>query len=431
MISLESQKDSSYFYVQTDVPAIGKGIRRQDVLGLSVVEEGEALTTGTIKLLDPLNIYDRILHRNVDLTIQWGYKRTGADPLASAMDGQVMSAAVDRRGYHAVIQGVSGGADENGLQTFNANFICPDFIGLSQSRLFSKVTRQAVIQQVLLDCGILPANQDVRFVGMTTSVPDDGERQDENGFRYLARKSSEWHAIFRIGYDAGGVACGIFLSPDFLSTSAVARRMTGGATLALRYKAGSSSNVLSYSWKQEEGENGAGANIRIVMLNGQATFQAMQVQDESVTVWEFDATKLREFFGPDKTMDQMMAEVKAIMASADFTSPTIRKYWKPVLQSTAPNGLGYVINARVFGSPFSTPPMVASFEQGFPSCLTNRAANAALRAQDGEIGAAGAGPVRKNLYYLRKVNHDLSDAGYYCDLEIVDSYLALGAVGLQ
>lgn len=106
--------------------------------------------------------------------------------------------------------------------------------------------------------------------------------------------------------------------------------------------------------------------------------------------------------------------------------------------STAPNGYGYTVNCRLFGSIFAAPPVLVSFDAGFPPCLTTKSGDAARLAAEAGIPTAGAlsvvgagGTPRQNTFYLRSATHNLGISGYFTDIECVDAYIMWGAAGLQ
>lgn len=414
MIGLTVDKDNSFFAFTSDDKSVERAIRQEDLVSLTIVEEAGLLTTGSLRLRDQDDVYSAILRRNTPITVAWGYKKAGANPLASAATGlEQFGQQVDRRGYRAYIQNPSGDGDDKGVKFYDASFTCLDFRGLNESQVYTGMTRGQVIQAVMAKLNL--ALVDVNFAGMNVKVPVDGERQDETAFRYLARKSREWHAVFRVGYTTTGQTAGVFLDAGLLASSAVMKQMAGG-TLSLNYATGTpEGNVLKYRWQNNEGENGQGDNIRAALINGQIVYQRVTMDAETVTVWQLDPNKVNDALHKGDFATEA-AVVESVMSAKTFNE--VKYLFTPVVQETAPNGLGYVVDVHTFGTPFATPPMVATFQSGFPPCLTNN--------------TLGAGSnQRKNVFYLSKSTHSIAREGYFCDLQIVDSYVFLGAVGLQ
>jgi hypothetical protein len=100
----------------------------------------------------------------------------------------------------------------------------------------------------------------------------------------------------------------------------------------------------------------------------------------------------------------------------------VKKYFRCIQSSTAPNGYGYVVKVKLLGTMFAVPPIVISFDAGFPPALAAPASNL--------LGMLPGGG-KTNTFYLRSASHSLSAAGYYTDIEVVDCFIMWGQVGLQ
>jgi hypothetical protein len=427
VIGTSSDKDNSYFFITTPDPKVAGSVDSRDVLELTITEECEKMTEGSIRLRDQNDVYSKILRRNQKIIVNWGYKSPGMDISALPRDFGSAGAAnllldsftpqIDRRGLQAIIMNPSGEADDHGQKFYNATFLCHDQSGLDESKIWLGMARGEIITKVIASLGVLPENTEIGFLDDDKQVPDAGERQDETAFRYLCRKSQEWHAIFRVAYDPAGTLCAVFLSADRLVNSRIVRQISGGS-LNLRYGTGNDGNVLSYNWQNNEGENGQGDNVRLELVNGQYVYQYITVKDEQVTVYQLSMDAVNDEFKKRHPQEQAVY-TQEIMDTTTFEK--VKYLFRPVLQATAPNGFGYVINARMFGSPFACPPAIVTFEAGFPSPF--------LSAPKTYRGVQYA--PRTNTFYLRKNLHTLSAAGWFSDLEIVDGYLMFGAVGLQ
>ena len=435
MIGLASDKDNSYFAVDTDDPAIAGAINPDHVISLSIHEEAEKIPGGGFQLLDQGGIYSKILRRNTPITVRWGYKKSGSDPLAgggSALD--YFSGTVDRRGFKAIIQDVSGSSSDHGVQLLNANFFCRDFKGFDEAKVYGAgggMTKQAVIYQVFSEIGGTVAEVD--FQGMSDAIIEDGERRDETPFRYLARKAKEWHAIFRIGYDSTGNLLGCFIDPSKLKTSATVAMLAGGKnSMSLKYGSGSDGNVISYDWATNDGENGQGDNVRVQLVNGVYQFQHFAADTETITTWVLDDKAVDAAWkavGTDTSRQYFL--MKEVVDATQFKD--VVKYFRSVESSTAPNGYGYVVKVKMFGSIFAVPPVVISFDAGFPPCLLASARDMPSQALGvaGASGLIGSSSAKKNVFYLRVADHSLTQAGYFTDIEVVDNFIMWGQVGMQ
>lgn len=394
-------KDSSFFTVQllnTKGPDL---IRQQDVLSLQVTEEMDKITMGTLRLYDPALAYSRILREGVEVGLSWGYKKLGVDVREFGSD--LFSDLQDRRGFKAIVQNPSGGGDSRGALTFNCSFVCLDWRGLQDHIVHSGGTKATVVQRAMARIGVTLL--DVRFkMGSDIVGGDTSVRQYETDFHFLSRLAREWRAVFRIGYSPEGVLCGVFIDQDFLATSSVAKRMCGGG-LTLNFNAGEKSNVVEYSWQCHAGENGAGDNVQMEMVNGEIVFRRFTIENEKVRTWKLNTKRIEEEFNSREKTGGMAGQwqlVREVMDARDFEQ--VKRFFDPVDTTTAPNGLGYSVNAKVLGNPAAIPPAIVDFQEGFPDRLRK-------------------GTGRNTTFYLRKASHSIDQSGYFTDLEVVDVYL--------
>ena len=450
MIGLASDKDNSFFRIETpDDPTTAASIKNQHVLGLTVVEEESAIPTGTVRLMDPEGTYSKVLRRGQQFKVFWGYKRSGVDPLAIA-GFDFFGQAVDRRGFNAFVQDVSGEADDKGVQTVDVSFLARDFKGFDESKIYNGPTKGDVIRAVFAEINVLVTHID--FPNMSDQIIPDGERRDETQFRYLARKSMEWKAIFRIGYTKEGTLAGIFISADKLEQSTVAQEITGGGTVALKYASGADGNVISYRWQNVEGENGVGDNVQMQWVNGGWQFVHQKADTEDVTIWRLNEDRIAAEMGTSDHLEDAFNYFMNVLKANKFSDDAIKRLFDPVQTTTAPNGFGYTVNVKMFGTPFATPPAVVNFIAGFPPCLM-RAGEDSIDVPGGGVGQQALGGLASNalsalgwnaapsmaaqakktanVFYVRKVTHTLGVEGYFCDVEVVDSFIMYGALGLM
>jgi hypothetical protein len=395
-------KDSSYFTVKGISEAIQQQDFARDVQSLSIVEEMYKTTTGSLTLLDPNDLYAHLLRVGLRIEVAWGYKKMGVDPRSFLND--TFTKEIDRRGMQAVIQNPSGGGSQAGLKTYSANFICLDWVGNYANAQYGGMTRAAMVTTVLQKLGVQV--MDVRFGGDATAIERGvPELQYETDFRFLVRKAMEWQALFRIGYDSGGVPCALFIDQTLLGSSAVAKRMIGGSgLLELNYMLGDNPNVLDFTWQNAEGENGAGDSVIPEFENGQIVFRRYTVENERVVTWQLDPSKVKAAMDGEPTFADQARLTGEIVAMKQLDQRTLEKYFTRSETSTAPNGLGYSINAKIIGNPIATPPTLINLNRGFPSLLR-----------------VGTGEADKR-FYLKKANHTVSKDGYFTDLEIVDVF---------
>lgn len=405
-------KDSAFFTVKAkDIPGINQNLMQQDLISFSITEEMDRLTTGSIQLRDPADTYSQMLRTGVRLELSWGYKAnfTSIGLLGIGGFGDLFAKGMDRRGLMGIIQNPSGGGSGSGEKHYNASFIAGDWSGLAEPKLWGGITRRALISIVMTKLGVVA--QDIRFPTADQTIPIGNEvRQMEGDFRFLVRLAREWRTHFRIGYSPIGVLTGIFLDNDSLVNSKVAESMAG-AGITLNYNAGSKSNILEYSWQNSEGENGAGDNATIEFVNGEPVIRRFTVENETVRTWQLNPAKVKAKGDELEASGTYVQFLGALALETDFEK--VKHYFDPIDQTTAPNGLGYTVNARMIGNPFASPPALVKFGEGFPAPLTQTMVR---------VGVA-------NRYYLRKATHTISRSGYFTEIEVADVYLLNPAGG--
>ena len=408
MIGLQN-KDSSFFEIKLLNTDVGENVYAEDVVSLNVTEEMDKMTLGTLRLRDRDHLYSRVMRTGVLAEIAWGYKKWDLD-LGAVEGTDVFSRVLERRGLRVAILNPGGSGGSDGAVYYNCRFMSIDIVGLQDHVVHSGGTKGSLITKVMNKIGV--TNTDVRFARMNDPA---NARQWETDFQFLSRKAREWRTLFRIGRDPNGDMIGLFMDPEHLPNSKLAADMAGGS-LDLYYNAGDKSNVLDYNWQNHEGENGAGDNVQMVMLNGEITFLRYTIENDKVRTWALSMTKIREAFderdlGGFAGIESQAQLVQEVYEAKDFEDWRIKRFFDPIDQSTAPNGLGYTLNVHMLGNPAAAPPGIPTLRQGFPDRLRPR-------------GRQGGGDLVQvnNLFYLRKATHRIDRTGYFTDLEIVDVY---------
>ena len=240
MIGLQN-KDRSFFTVKLLNTEIGEQVYHKDIVSLTVTEEMDRMTHGSIRLHDPNHLYSRILRNGILMEITWGYKTWDLD-LANAKGLDVFSKLIERRGLKVICMNPSGSAGGDGAVYYNCNFLATDIRGLQDHIVYTSGTKRSMIQRVLERLGI--TTFDIVFNRMNDPLTQDtGERQWETDFQFLCRKAREWRTLFRIGRDPEGEPLALFIDPQYLEGSLVAKQMVGGK-LELHYNSPGRSNVV-------------------------------------------------------------------------------------------------------------------------------------------------------------------------------------------
>jgi hypothetical protein len=398
-----SNKDSSFFEISSPDIDIDETIYTQDMMSLTVQEEMGKLTQGTFRLNDPNGIYARILRTGVRLFLAWGYKDIDAYPkadLVKVVNRDEFSGSIERRGIEVMVLQPSG-SGEGGKTVFNANFTSVGFRGDEYIRVFRSGNKRSVISTVLSELGI--SMQDIRFQRMGELITPDTEiRQEESNFAFLTRLASrEWRALFAINYTPAGNLTAVFIDPWLLDSSPFQSQVTGGIGRSNYFDyMGAVSNVISFKWSNNEGENAQGANVQMTIIDGKPTFVRYVVEDQTVITYRLVPERIRAEFerkGMDSGFVGQTKLLKEFLSVKDFES--IKRFFDPIEQKTAPQGYGYQISIRQFGNPLTIAGNQAKFGNGFPDQLGNS----------------------QTKWYIRKVNHSINRTGYFQEIEIVDS----------
>lgn len=400
------ERDSSFFTVHFEDDIQERAINAEDVMSLTVEEEfEERVTRGSLQLLDPNHAYARIVRVGSPLMISWGYKRPDASLF---MSPDALTSSIDRRGLKAFILNPSGSAGSNGVHVFSANFMASELRGEFNSTIYDVGTKASVVAQVLARMGAINVHVDFAR-GQDVVTGDKALRQYERDFSFLTRYAREWGAMFRIGYASDGTVVAMFVDPHKVAASPIAALIGGGSgsTVELNWKYGVRPNVINYSWQNNEGENGAGDNVKLEYVNDQPVFIRTTMEAETVRTWVINPERINAEFDrrgaiSSKSLDDF---VLGIAYAKDFE--TVKWLFDPVSSMTAPNGYGYVINGKMFGDPTITAATIAELGYGFPDTMTVK-------------GLSGSPKVTK--YVFKKVTHQLDSSGYFMNFEAVDLF---------
>lgn len=362
-----------------------------DVMSLSITEEMAKMDSGTIQLLDRNNIYSRILRPGVKMYISWG---TGlGQPNAS-----------QRNPIEVMINSPSGGGDGGGRITFNCSFMALQSRGSQLIKWYETGTKADVIAEVMDRIGILPSNREINFARGSEGITSGTKIcQNESDFRFLVKYADEWRAAFRIGTDQKGNQIACFVDYAKLKTSDFVKKMTGSGSTHFEYGNGYQSilsnkaNVLEYTWQDHSMDSANGQGVRIYEADGQIQMLTYNVEDETVTTWRLDPKKIED----ELKLHDMAGQTK-LMASylSAQTFEEVKRFFIEDTTTTAPQGSGITVDAKLMGDPTVTASMIATFGNGFPP----------------RIGA------KDRTWWIRKADHDITTAGYFTNVSIADAY---------
>ncbi len=401
-----NNKDTSFFTIASpDIVETEKDLTSK-IISLTINEEMGRLPYGTLTLYDPTLIYARILRNGLKLDITWGYKvfdDSERSLVLVDLNSDEMSGRRERRGFNARISSPSGIGTQGGQLIYNCNFASLGFRGDEYSRFHENMFKKDLVALIFDELGVSSVFRDIRFQGGDQKLAGGTtERQDETNFQFLVRKSYEWRALFRLGHTPKGDIAGLFIDPLYLDKTLFNTWTTGGIGQSNYFDfKGPVSNVISYTWKNNEGENGVGDNIQMVLIDGVPTFLRFVQESERVQAYRL----VPELVGAE--LEQRGLE-SGILGQArlykdwqnvkDFD--TIKRFFEPIESPTAPQGFGYEIKAKMIGNPLVSPPTIANFGAGFPERIGNI----------------------DTKWYVRKVDHTLDIKGYFMDVDIVDAF---------
>lgn len=380
--------DGSWFKIESSDVEISS-VLTEDVISLTVTEEMAKMDSGTLQLLDRNNVYSRILRPGAKLNISWG-TRLGQPTAASRSPIEVM------------INSPSGGGDAGGRISFNCSFMALMSRGSDLVKWYETGTKADVVSDAMTRCGVALGNQEINFARGNEAITSGTKVcQNESDFRFLVRCADEWRAAFRIGRDKGGNQIACFVDYAALKTSKFVEKMTGESSAHLEYGYGAvlsnQANVPEYTWQDHSMDSSTGQGVRIYEADGKIQMMTYNVENETVTTWRLNPElieaemKQHDLGGQTKLMTEYLS-VK--------TFDEIKRFFIEDATTTAPQGSGLTVDAKLMGDPNVTAGMIATFGAGFPS----------------RIGA------KDRTWWMRKVEHTLAMAGYFTRVSISDAY---------
>jgi len=386
-------------------------VSNEDVMSLEITEEMGKMTTGSLVLNDPYHKYSRILRDYTKLQITWGYYVPDLSPfsvLQLSKNPTEFSNIAAKRTILARVLSPSGGGSSNGQVTYNCQFQSHVELGQNaQTRLWFAGTKETLVREVALAMMKIP----LMFVdfkrGNEVVTPDTSVRMDnESPFRFLLRKAKEWGASFSIGYTPAGLPALMFVDPSKVQTCGFLNVVLGAAGNSNLFEyMGGIRNVIDYTWKKT---NSGGDSVSINYVNGKPEYIYTRANDEKVTYWKLDFDAIKRYYRDRKqNVKDLAAFTTKMLETDDFDEFVKRKFFKPAVSTTAPQGSGYEASINCLGNPLFTAGNKATFGEGFPSRMRQTAAS----------------PIK---FYMRKVSHSINRESYKNSIDIVDGYTING-----
>ena len=402
MIGIEN-KDQSFFQIESPDIDLSDYQLSRNLISLSISEKKGRLPQGTLKFLDQNHAISRILRTGARLKLAWGYKSRTVTPdslLSQSLNTDEVTGNIQRRGLEVQVNSPTGSADQNGQIIYNLNFFALGMRGDKTARKWTEGTKADVIGTLFDELGILPTNRIIDFsVGKDSLNINQGVRQDVSNFLFLSQLALEWRALFHIQYNQSGSLTAIFVDQNKIGDPRYSSLFYGavGSSNIIGYK-GALNNVISYSWDSAESQSGVGDNVKIEIIDGQITFRRFVADQQKTVTYRLNQDRIKEIYENTDNIQESIKITKELLSVNDFEQ--VKRFFDPIESSTAPFGFGYTINAKMIGNPLLGPPNKIIINNGFPDVLGNSGA----------------------FWYIQTATHNISKAGYFTDLEIIDVF---------
>jgi len=409
MINLINQDHSFFNITSKDVDMT---VLNEDIISFTYEEEMSRYNTGSISLYDEGHKYSKILRLGARLDISFGYLKKDdsiKNVLTKTLNPRELHGGTARTGIKGIIQSPNGSGSNTGVVTYNCNFFGNEYLQGKEYRIYVGITRGHLVRLLLTEIGAVDVM--VNFTRQNEVLNEDTQViQRETHYRLLLRFAREWRAIFRISYNSKGKLTAIFVSPSALPNVGIPILMSGaigGDTILLDYK-GSINNVIEYTWANKAGEGGQGDNVRIVTgADGNPTFLRYVTSGDSVRVYKLNENRIKNKLRGAKNFQERNKLIKEWVSAEDFAQ--VKWAFDPIDQSTAPQGLGYTMDAKMLGNPLMSAPLKVLFTETFPVWFSPKNDNTHVVK-----------------YYARKVTHTIDRSGYKMNLGIMDAFTMHG-----
>ena len=413
MITGLFNRDSSFFTLESADLSSGFKILEDDIISFSIEEEFSKILTGSLSIYDPNHFYSKMFRQGLKFKCSWGYKTSDKNPksLLSMTDKSQFIGRGYRQNVTGIVQSPSGSADESGQIVYNINFHGWEVRTSNEQRVYTTGNKSSVIREVMSRMGIT-----MRYIkfkrGNESITPITQPIQYETDFKFLIRCAYEWGAVFKVGENQAGITVGLFAEYDTIEMKAFTTacgNLSKAGSLLLNYKA-DPCNVRSYSWQNRMGLDGSGDNVQIVMgANGQPQFYKYIAETQTVQTWKLRPDKIRDELARRTDIKSKTAVMKDWLGAQDFEQ--VKWAFELSTDTTAPQGLGYTISAKMVGNPHVTSGVQAMFGEpiagipsGFPAfCYT-------------KLG------MEKTKWWTTKVKHQIDRSGYNMDVDIADAF---------
>lgn len=412
-MELNFNNDTVFFKITSpDLVTKDKNLNiNQSLLSFTITEEFGKMTTGSLTLIDNFHVFSRMFRYGMKFEITWGYRKWNSELITPENQSQAFNASY-RSGLQCVVVNPRGHADDKGNIYYEINFYSMELLQEKKYRVFQSGTKELVLKQLFSDCGV---NEPIiKFTekdnNVSTSITNN-IRQYGTSFYTLTRLAKEWHCIFKIGEDSKGTKIGYFIDTTQIGLDEIQKLIRTKSNLSLTakefyYNSGNISNVNSYTWENHIGNSGQGVKLIINKVDGSVIVQRYVAETQTIIDYRLNTDRLKKSFGENASATDIIDKTSQYLSAENFEQ--VKWAFDPILQTTAPDGIGYTISLKLRGDPFISPSLTVIFKNGFPDELE--------RNRLGKLVS----------FIILKNTHTINKQGYFTDVEIVDSYTLNG-----
>lgn len=414
MIERINNFDTSYFKIRVGGIQANSAAEKyvtDKVISFEITEELSKFMSGNIQLEEDFYFKTSAsMKRFEDIEVWWGYKNKNQIQkdayVKSQNPGELFTAGQLTRYAKGKIQNPSWVSGSDGKMIYNCSFYCFDNLWLGRdSKLYNKTTKGKVVLDVLTEMGITTSYVNFRRQNEIVSGDTKIYRDNASLFRFLGRLSLEWQCIFRIGFDVRTKQpVALFCNYDEdKSIEAFCNAIGGsvGSSVLWEYKGGKR-NVMSYNCQYNTAAGGVGDNVQMTMINGQPTFRRFTAKGEKITTYRLNTAKMTKEM-KDQANGAAQLQLFKKWEKAE-TWEEIEKYFTPIEETTAPQGVGLTSNIEAIGDPLCTSPARAKFGQGFPDVMKSKGI----------------------VFYHTGVTHKIDSSGYKISVSVADAFTVTG-----
>lgn len=406
-----TNRDSSFLTIESPDVQVKDSDLAKYFESFSITERSSAMPQGSLTFHDQNHVISKILRIGARIKFSWGYKDFGTTLISLLpvdLNFDEITGPLVRRGMEGVITSPGGGGAQSGKITYNCNFTAIGFRGIDTTNEFSAGKKRDVISKVFDDIGVSTTFRFINFArGDENVTPTQSVRQDESSFLFLTRLAKEWRGLFMLSYLPDGGIGGVFIEPGATEQNPFVNWMfsSTGNSHYMDY-AGASPNVISYTWTNLQGESGVGDNVQLEIVNGEIVFRQFVVEDQNVITYRLNKEKVKDIFAdPSADITTKTRILQDYLSKKSFEQ--VKHFFDPVESSTAPQGYGFRVKAKMLGNPLFAPPSYIKIGSGFPEQIGNT----------------------QTTWYLESVTHNIDNTGYFMNIEVVDAF-AKSPVGL-